>query len=248
MSRNHFLIIGGTKGIGKQLSKTLISDNKNMVTILGRTPDHSIEESNSKIYSTDITQIDIVFKYLKESTKLFGNFTTVVFMQRNRSLNDEFDNDINVAIKSTKKIIDFIISNNLFNVKADWKSIIMVSSVADYYIAEEQPVGYHVAKAGLVQLARYYALTLGSRGIRVNIVSPCVVAKIEAKEYYDNNPELVAKFERFVPLGRMGNPDDIINAILFFASSKANYITGQNIVVDGGLTLRTHESLIRGNI
>ena len=124
----------------------------------------------------------------------------------------------------------------------------MVSSVADYYIAEEQPVGYHVAKAGLVQLARYYALTLGSRGIRVNIVSPCVVAKIEAKEYYDNNPELVAKFERFVPLGRMGNPDDIINAILFFASSKANYITGQNIVVDGGLTLRTHESLIRGNI
>jgi len=124
-------------------------------------------------------------------------------------------------------------------------SIVLVSSIADRYVAPEQSLGYHLAKAGFSQLARYYALELGPLGIRVNSVSPCVVAKDEAREFYDKNEWLVDRYKKFIPLGRMGKPEDIVNAIMFLAGEQASYITGQNIVVDGGLTLRSHESLIR---
>lgn len=121
----------------------------------------------------------------------------------------------------------------------------MVSSIADRYVAPEQPLDYHLGKAGFTQLARYYALQLGPLAIRVNVVSPCVVAKDEASEFFDRNEWLVGRYQKFIPLGRMGRPQDIVNAIMFLASDQASYITGQNLVVDGGLTLRSHESLLR---
>lgn len=94
-------------------------------------------------------------------------------------------------------------------------------------------------------MARYYALVLGPMGIRVNSVSPWVVAKDEGKEFYDKNKWLVDSFSRLIPLGRMGKPQDIAIPIMFLASEQASYIIGQNIAIDGGLTLRSHESLIR---
>lgn len=121
----------------------------------------------------------------------------------------------------------------------------MVSSIADHYIAPEQDLGYHVSKAGLAQLARYYALQLGNQGIRVNVVSACVVIKAAAQEYYLQNSWITDRFERFIPLGRAGTSQDIIKVIMFLAGDQASYITGQNITVDGGLTLRSHESIIR---
>ena len=121
----------------------------------------------------------------------------------------------------------------------------LVSSIADRYVAPEPSLGYHLGKAGLSQLARYYALVLGPMGIRVNSVSPWVVAKDEGKEFYDKNKWLVDSFSRLIPLGRMGKPQDIAIPIMFLASEQASYIIGQNIAIDGGLTLRSHESLIR---
>jgi NAD(P)-dependent dehydrogenase (short-subunit alcohol dehydrogenase family) len=169
----------------------------------------------------------------------------VIFLQRHRAEGDEFEMELTVALGSTKNTIDHLVDRSYFSNDDDSKSIVLVSSIADRYIAPEQSLGYHLGKAGLSQLARYYALALGPMGIRVNSVSPCVVAKDEAREFYNKNEWLVERFNRFIPLARMGKPQDIVNAIMFFAGKQASYITGQNIMVDGGLTLRSHESLIR---
>jgi len=245
MDKVHYLVIGGTKGIGKQLVIMLADNKNNNITVIGRTPNYESKLPNICEYATDVTNYDAVFSSISDATNKFGKISNIVFMQRYRSIGDEFDKDINVAISATKKIIDFLITNQLFTGPGTLKSIVMVSSIADTYIAEEQPAGYHVAKAGLIQLGRYYALKLGPLGIRVNSVSPCVVAKIEAKEFYANNQSLVERFNKFIPLGRMGSPNDIANAIVFLSGPQASYITGQNLVVDGGLTLRSHEFLLR---
>jgi len=245
MNNNHYLIIGGTKGIGKQLVKILAEDKSNYISVIGRNPGFELNEMNAKEYAADVTDCEHVFSNIADAVNSFGKISNIVFMQRHRSKADELDKDVSIAVTATKSIIDFLITNQLFSDKNTSKSIVLVSSIADSYIAEEQPAGYHVAKAGLVQLGRYYALKLGVLGIRVNTVSPCVVAKIEALEFYKKNQSLVEKFNRFIPLGRMGTPVDIANTIIFLSSPKASYITGQNIVVDGGLTLRSHESLIR---
>lgn len=239
----HYVVIGGTRGAGKQLVNMLITEENCKVSVFGRNPNFKSGIDNLQEYAVDITNYELICSAIKAAVINFGDIFGIVFMQRNRSKTDEFDKDIQVAVTATKIIIDFLISEELLH-KPD-SSIVMVSSVADNYIAEEQPVGYHVAKAGLVQLARYYALKLGKHGIRVNSISPCVVLKAEASEFYKSNKILVDRYREFIPLGRMGSPDDIANAIIFLTSPKASYITGQNLVVDGGLTLRSHESLIR---
>lgn len=244
MTGKHFLIIGGTRGIGKYLVDILLADGSNRVSIFGRNPTHQHTQDRVKEYAADVSDNENLSQSISDAVKNLGKINAVIFMQRHRSKFDEMEKDLEVAVMSTKHVIDLLVRDNLLAVNGN-RSIVLVSSIADQYIAEEQPAGYHVAKAGLVQLGRYYALKLGPLGINVNIVSPCVVAKPEAAEYYKNNQPLVDRFKKFIPMGRMGTPEDISNAIIFLTDAKASYITGQNIVVDGGLTLRSHESLLR---
>ena len=91
------------------------------------------------------------------------------------------------------------------------------------------PAAYPAIKGGLINFSRYLASYFGKNNIRVNCVSPGGI--------FDNqNPEFVKRYNEKVPLGRMGNPDDIAPAVSFLLSDEAQYITGQNIAVDGGWT------------
>ena len=91
------------------------------------------------------------------------------------------------------------------------------------------PIGYSMAKGGIISLSRTVACEVGQYGVRVNCVSPGGV--------FDNqDPKFVERYVDNVPLGRMATPEDVANTVLFLASDEASYITGQNIVVDGGLS------------
>jgi NAD(P)-dependent dehydrogenase (short-subunit alcohol dehydrogenase family) len=88
---------------------------------------------------------------------------------------------------------------------------------------------YSAIKGGVISLTRYLASCYGKAGVRVNCVSPGGI--------FDNqNSIFIANYEDKVPLGRMGNPDDIAPVVSFLLSNAAKYITGQNIIVDGGWT------------
>ena len=91
------------------------------------------------------------------------------------------------------------------------------------------PAAYSAIKGGLISFTKYLASYLGPNNIRVNAVSPGGI--------FDNqNPIFVNNYNNKVPLRRMGNPDDIIPAIIFLLSEDAKYITGQNLIIDGGWT------------
>jgi NAD(P)-dependent dehydrogenase (short-subunit alcohol dehydrogenase family) len=122
---------------------------------------------------------------------------------------------------------------------------VLVSSAASDVIAAEQGPGYHVAKAGLNQMARYYAVVLGQAGIRVNVVSPGTVLKPENRDFYLGDARLQALFKQVVPLGRMGTAQEIAEVIDFLGSSNASFITGQTLLVDGGVNLLSTETLAR---
>jgi NAD(P)-dependent dehydrogenase (short-subunit alcohol dehydrogenase family) len=88
---------------------------------------------------------------------------------------------------------------------------------------------YAAIKGGVINFTRYLASYFGRQGVRVNCVSPGGI--------FDNQHEtFVANYEKKVPMGRMGNPDDIAPAVSFLLSDEAKYITGQNLIVDGGWT------------
>jgi len=89
---------------------------------------------------------------------------------------------------------------------------------------------YGATKAGIIHFTRYLAVYLARHGVTVNAVSPGGVARNQA-------PFFVKNYEYKTPLGRMAQPEDLTGVVLFLASSDARYLTGQNIVVDGGFTL-----------
>jgi NAD(P)-dependent dehydrogenase (short-subunit alcohol dehydrogenase family) len=93
------------------------------------------------------------------------------------------------------------------------------------------PVEYSVIKAGILNLTRYVASYLGADGIRVNSVSPGGV-------FDDQNQQFVQQYETEVPLGRMANPEEIAGAVIYLLSDAASYVTGHNLVIDGGWTIK----------
>jgi NAD(P)-dependent dehydrogenase (short-subunit alcohol dehydrogenase family) len=92
------------------------------------------------------------------------------------------------------------------------------------------PVAYAAIKAGVVNLTRYMASYLGGHGIRVNALSPGGV-------WDKQHPTFVENYQNRVPLGRMAAPEDMQGAAVFLLSDAASYITGHNLVVDGGWTI-----------
>lgn len=95
------------------------------------------------------------------------------------------------------------------------------------------PVEYGVGKAGIVQMTRYLAVHWGGKGVRCNCVSPGPFPNDAVQR---EHPAFVERLSRKVPMGRVGQPEEISGAVLFLLSDAASYITGQNIFVDGGWT------------
>jgi NAD(P)-dependent dehydrogenase (short-subunit alcohol dehydrogenase family) len=134
----------------------------------------------------------------------------------------------------------FICSQAVLRVMAEQKhgSLVNIASIYgvvgnDFTLYEEyggtSPAAYSAIKGGLINFTRYLASYYGRRNIRVNCVSPGGI--------FDNqHPSFVARYEAKVPMGRMGKPDDIAPAVSWLLSDETCYITGQNIIIDGGWT------------
>ena len=95
---------------------------------------------------------------------------------------------------------------------------------------------YASSKAGLIMLTRAFALEFGDAGIRVNAVSPGLIDRENLEEDW---PEGVSRWRDRAPLGRLGTPKDVADAVLFLLSPAARWISGANLVVDGGMSAQS---------
>lgn len=114
-------------------------------------------------------------------------------------------------------------------------SIVNVGSIAGE-LPQPESGAYSVTKAGVSMLSRGLALELGKNGVRSNVVSPAMIRTPLSERLY-SNPDVARRRAEFVPLGRVGVAQDISNTILFLASDRSGYISGQTLLVDGGVSL-----------
>ncbi len=112
-------------------------------------------------------------------------------------------------------------------------SIVNIGSVAGIRAFPGQ-ANYAAAKGGVLAMTRALARELGSRGIRVNAVVPGFLNAGMASRL---DRRIVERRREQIPLGRFGDPREVVEAVLFLASDRARYVTGQSLVVDGGLSL-----------
>ncbi|BDQ32985.1 SDR family NAD(P)-dependent oxidoreductase [Pseudodesulfovibrio portus] len=242
MSRPHALVIGGTHGSGRALVQ-LLSCQGDKVSVVGRTapPDKDLALEGVTFYQGDVCDNSRIVEIVDQAAAA-GPLTKLAFFQRFRGTGDDWENEIAVTLTATRNIIDLVVPH--MPDEGD-KSIVTVSSIATRFIASEQPVSYHLGKAGMDQIMRYYAVVLGPRGIRVNSVCPSTMIKEESREFYAGNKPLTDLYERITPLGRVGTAEDCGNVVEFLLSSKAGFVTGQQIMLDGGISLQWPEGLCR---
>ena len=113
-------------------------------------------------------------------------------------------------------------------------SLVHVASISGTH-AQANSGAYSASKAALIVMSQQFALELGPQGIRSNTVSPGMVRTPMTEEYYQA-PGVAERRDRAVPIGRVAVPEDIADVITFLASDRARYVTGADIVVDGGFT------------
>ena len=237
----HVLIIGGTRGLGRALVRHFSRDSK--VSVIGKNPPAPKDaKAHVRFWQVDLLNGPQLHSTLNNILASQGKLHHLIFCQRFQAGKEDWQREIETSLTATRQIIERM--SGEFDAKALSPSIVIVSSVADRQIADDQGIGYHVAKAGLVQMVRYYAVRFGRKGIRINAVSPGPFLKEENRNFYrDNKRQSLHK--KIVPLGRMGRAEDIVPVVSFFCSPSAAFVTGQRLVIDGGLSLVWQESLVR---
>jgi NAD(P)-dependent dehydrogenase (short-subunit alcohol dehydrogenase family) len=238
----HYLIVGGTRGLGRACVERLLQEGCRITVLARHLPAAVSTQSLVRYYVCDVQEEVQLRDCLPQVTGEQGELTGMVSLQRFRGQEGSWDGNLSSSLTATRILVEQALPH--FQKDGD-RSIVVMGSSAAQAVADEQTAGYHAAKAGLLGLCRYYAFTLGPLGIRVNSVSPGTVIKEESRAGFASNPELCALFERIIPLRRMGTSQEVANVVRFLLSSEASFISGQDLVVDGGSSLHWQESLAR---
>lgn len=233
------IITGGNGLLGSEMVKDI--GNKGGIAISADI-NQETDLASGKLYC-DITSLDNIKYCLSEVIEKYGKIDGLVnnAYPRTKNWGDDF---LDIREDSLSKNVEWQLNSYILFCQQTIKymlsrqtgSIVNIASIYgvvgnDFSIYENTdmtpPAAYSAIKGGVINFTRFLASKYGKDNIRINAVSPGGI--------FDNQPEKFVKaYEQKVPMKRMGNPDDIAPAISFLLSDEARYITGQNLVVDGG--------------
>lgn len=238
------IVTGASGGMGLEVSKKL-SDNGISVLMLDlQSPNKEFLSTNKNCHfkKVDVTNfkkmksfIDAFYKKQK-SIDYLVNTTGVLWFNKDVSAvdihSDVWDKVFEINLKSMmylSKIIVPIMKKNKFG------SMVHISSI-DALSGDDKPQdAYGASKAAMIRLSKSFAIQFASTNIRSNVILPGPI-ETGMQIRWKKNPKAKKNLEKFIPLNRVGKPEDISNASIFLLSDQASYITGTELIVDGGLT------------
>jgi NAD(P)-dependent dehydrogenase (short-subunit alcohol dehydrogenase family) len=243
------LIYGGGTGLGLACAEALLEAGAS-VFVSGRRTER-LESARERLTRTgrigaaagDFTRDTDVARITAAAAEFLGGIDTLV-VSSGRS-------DIGSVLTATRAQFDDILTTNLTGpflavqaaashlIRAAPASIIFIASVVGI-VAMRERVAYCASKAGLLGMTRAMALDLAEHRVRVNAISPSLVLTELAQEILSREADpaaTLARREAQHPLGRLGRPQDIGSAAVYLAGDEAGWMTGQNLVIDGGLSI-----------
>ncbi|AEO08698.1 3-oxoacyl-[acyl-carrier protein] reductase [Buchnera aphidicola str. Ak (Acyrthosiphon kondoi)] len=238
-NRKTVLITGANRGIGKAIAKKFI--NKGIQVIGTSTTQDGVKniedylKGNGFGFILNLKNTDSITETIKE---IYKKKYSIDILINNAGIKED-----NLLVKMKNKEWNDVIKTNLSSIfylvksvirpmiKKKQGRIITIGSVIAY-TGNKGQVNYSASKSGLVGFHKSLALEVASKGITVNIVSPGLIktdftntlSSIQNQKYISN-----------IPMKRLGNPEEIADAVIFLSSKKASYITGHTLHINGGM-------------
>lgn len=239
----NIIVTGGAQGIGKIISQQLLEKSYS-VSVFDLDEEalsefkHEIGSENIAFFKTDVSVEENVQKSISESVKRFGNISGLInnaAIQIEKPFTELTLEEWNRVI-GTNLTGAFICAKHTAPFLKDSKgSIINISSTRAFQ-SEPNTEAYSASKGGILALTHALALSLGPE-IRANCISPGWIDVSGIKKKSKANQIKLSEADHLQhPAGRVGKPEDIANMILFLLNPENDFITGQNFMIDGGMT------------
>jgi 3-oxoacyl-[acyl-carrier protein] reductase len=235
------LVTGSTRGIGRAIAETLAGAGAR-VAVVGRDPATAKEAAaagggGAHGFAADVREPDSIVALVEGVEKEFGQIDILVNnagLTRDNILFRLKDDDWNAVLDANLRGAFVAIRATARGmIKRRWGRIINIASVVGI-TGNKGQANYAASKAGLIGLTKSVAKELGSRNVLVNAVAP---GFIETDMTAAMTPEARTALSAQIPLERFGSPRDVAGVVAFLASDHAAYITGQTLVVDGGMVM-----------
>jgi len=238
------VITGASGGMGLEISKELSKNDIFVLMLDLQSPNkHFLKNNKNCVFKkVDVTNFNKMKTHINsfykkhKSIDYLINTTGVLWFKKDVSAVDinssVWDKVFEINLKSMMYLSKIIVPKMKKN---KFGSMVHISSV-DALSGDDKPQdAYGASKAAMIRLSKSFAIQFASDNIRSNIILPGPI-ETGMQIRWKNNPKAKKNLEKFIPLQRVGTPEDISKASIFLLSDQASYITGTELIVDGGIT------------
>ena len=239
LKNKNIIVTGASGGIGNSIVKTLNESGGNILatgTKLEKLQELKSKFNNVKILKFDISKSEEIEEFIENAThELGGSLDCIInnagITQDNLAIRmslDEWKKVIDINLTSTFLLSKFAIKKMMKNKSG---KIVNITSVVGH-TGNLGQANYTASKAGIIAMSKSLAIEYAKKNININCVSPGFIKTAMTDKIDDKFKEVIVSK---IPSARLGEPEDIANAVLFLASSHSDYINGETIHVNGGM-------------
>ncbi len=248
MQNKTAIVTGGGQGIGKAVVKAMVDKGMNVVIAeidieAGQEAEKELNKSGRVIFiQTDVSDEESVKAMVKKTIGKYGNINALI---NNAGIADPYTDHVeNLELDTWNRIIGtnltgmFLCTKHSVPYLRDSNGSIVNIASTRALMSEPDTIAYSASKGGVLSLTHSLAVSLGP-AVNVNAISPGWISVGEWKKSNNRNrPNLSRVDHRQHPSGRVGVPEDIASMVLYLISDEAKFITGQNFIIDGGMTVK----------
>ena len=239
LKNKNIIVTGASGGIGNSIVKTLNDSGANILasgTNVEKLDDLKSKFKNIKTLKFDISQIDKIEEFVDKATsEIGGNLDCIV---NNAGITQD-NLAIRMSLEEWKKVIDINLTSTFllskFSIKKMLKNksgkIINITSIVGH-TGNLGQANYTASKAGVVAMSKSLAIEYAKKNINVNCISPGFIKTAMTDKIDEKFKNIIISK---IPSARLGEPEDIANAVVFLASNQSDYINGETLHVNGGM-------------